>query len=115
MRRTKTKPSGIEEAYAQHAGSLTRFLHRFLDSPEEIEDVLQDAFLKTYEAERQPVTADIVATNRQGGPERVIDVVTQRAPDGFDKLEDVASREELAAIVAGYSQLAGFTQKDVNR
>ena len=53
MRRTKTKPSGIEEAYAQHAGSLTRFLHRFLDSPEEIEDVLQDAFLKTYEAERK--------------------------------------------------------------
>jgi len=74
-----------------------------------------EAALKAYEAERQPVTAEIVATNRQGGPERVIDVVTQRAPDGFEKLEDVASQEELASIVAGYSQLAGFTQADVNR
>ena len=73
------------------------------------------AALKAYEAERVPVTTEIVETNRKGGPERVIDVVTQRAPDGFDKLEDVASREELAAIVGGYSQLAGFTREDVNR
>ena len=73
------------------------------------------AALKAYEAERVPVTTEIVETNRKGGPERVIDVVTQRAPDGFEKLEDVASQEELAAIVGGYSQLAGFTQEDVNR
>ena len=51
------------------------------------------AALKAYEAERVPVTTEIVETNRKGGPERVIDVVTQRAPDGFDKLEDVASRK----------------------
>ncbi len=74
-----------------------------------------EAALKAYEAERQPVTAEIVHTNRQGGPERVIDVVTERAPDGFDKLGDVASPQELEAIVKGYSQLAGFTQEDVNR
>ena len=73
------------------------------------------AALKAYEAERVPVTTEIVETNRKGGPERVIDVVTQRAPDGFDKLEDVASQDELAAIVGGYSQLAGFTREDVNR
>ena len=35
--------------------------------------------------------------------------------DGFDNLDDVASPEELKAIVMGYSQLAGFTQEDVNR
>lgn len=87
-----------------------RCLADLLTDADDIEDAL-----KAYEAERQPVTAEIVATNRQGGPERVIDVVTQRAPDGFDKLEDVASQEELASIVAGYSQLAGFTQDDVNR
>ena len=74
-----------------------------------------EAALKAYEAERQPVTAEIVHTNRSGGPERVIDVVTERAPDGFDDLNDVASPEELEAIVKGYSQLAGFTQEDVNR
>lgn len=74
-----------------------------------------EAALKAYEAERQPVTAEIVHTNRSGGPERVIDVVTERAPDGFENLDDVASPEELEAIVKGYSQLAGFTQEDVNR
>ncbi len=71
--------------------------------------------LDVYEAERLPVTSQIVRTNRSGGPERVIDVVNQRAPDGFDKLHDIASAEELEAIVKGYSQLAGFDKKGVNK
>ncbi|MDA9008975.1 flavin-dependent oxidoreductase [Alphaproteobacteria bacterium] len=71
--------------------------------------------LEAYEAERLPVTSQIVRTNRSGGPERVIDVVNQRAPDGFDKLHDVASAEELEDIVKGYSQLAGFDKKGVNK
>ncbi|HEY3232257.1 MAG TPA: FAD-dependent monooxygenase [Roseiflexaceae bacterium] len=36
--------------------------------------------LKAYEAERLSVTAKIVQDNRFGGPERVIDVVEERAP-----------------------------------
>lgn len=59
--------------------------------------------LTAYEADRLPKTADIVRTNRKGGPERVIDLVSERAPDGFDRIEDVASAEELRAIVSGYS------------
>ena len=42
------------------------------------------------------------------GPERVIDLIAQRAPDGFKRLSDVASHEELAGIVKGYAGLAGF-------
>ena len=38
-----------------------------------------------YEHERLPMTAQIVRTNRSGGPEGVIDAVEQRAPNGFDK------------------------------
>jgi 2-polyprenyl-6-methoxyphenol hydroxylase-like FAD-dependent oxidoreductase len=70
--------------------------------------------LKIYESERLPVTSEIVQTNRTGGPERVIDIVNQRAPNGFANLYDVASPEELEAIVRGYSHLAGFDQKQVN-
>jgi len=66
------------------------------------------AALAAYEAERLPKTAAIVASNRIGGPERVIDFAALRAPDGFARIEDVATREELAAIVGGYAQLAGF-------
>lgn len=64
--------------------------------------------LAAYEAERRPKTAEIVHSNRRGGPERVVDVVSERAPDGFTRLEDVIAREELAAIAGGYAQMAGF-------
>ena len=71
--------------------------------------------LRAYEAARLPVTAKIVQDNRCGGPERVIDVVEARAPDGFADLADVASRTELEAIVKGYAKLAGFDHEQVNR
>ncbi len=71
--------------------------------------------LAAYEADRLPKTAEIVRTNRLGGPERVIDLVSERAPGGFDRIEDVASEDELRAIVSGYSQLAGFARDAVNR
>lgn len=65
--------------------------------------------LRQYEAERIPATSAIVRSNRQGGPERVVDVVSERAPDGFDRLEDIISREELIAISKGYAKMAGFS------
>jgi 5-methylphenazine-1-carboxylate 1-monooxygenase len=79
----------------------------------ETEDVV--AALQAYEAARLSVTAQIVRDNRSGGPERVIDVVEERAPNGFARLDEVASRAELEAIVKGYSKLAGFDQTQVNR
>lgn len=71
--------------------------------------------LQAYEAARLSVTAQIVQNNRAGGPERVIDVVEERAPDGFAHLDEVASHAELEAIVKGYSKIAGFDQTQVNR
>lgn len=64
--------------------------------------------LALYEKERLAKTAEIVRLNRSGGPERVVDVVSARAPEGFQRLEDVISREELAAIAGGYAKTAGF-------
>ena len=74
-----------------------------------------EAALKAYEAERLPMTATIVQQNRGGGPERVIDLVEQRAPDGFGRLEDVATHAELEAVVRGYQKTAGFDAQAVNR
>ena len=74
----------------------------------------EDAF-QAYELERLPQTAEIVRLNRLGGPERVIDLVSQRAPDGFERLEDVATFEELRGIVGGYATAAGFDEDAVNR
>jgi 2-polyprenyl-6-methoxyphenol hydroxylase-like FAD-dependent oxidoreductase len=67
-----------------------------------------DALL-AYQADRLPATAAVVASNRVGGPERVIDLIANRAPDGFAQIEDIATEAELAGIVRGYAQLAGFS------
>ena len=64
--------------------------------------------LAAYDAVRRPATAEVVRSNRVGGPERVIDVVATRAPNGFARVQDVATDAELSGIVRGYAQLAGF-------
>ena len=71
--------------------------------------------LAAYDDERRPATAAIVASNRRGGPEGVIDLVEARAPDGFTDLDAVASYVEREAIVRGYATLAGYAQDQVNR
>jgi 5-methylphenazine-1-carboxylate 1-monooxygenase len=65
--------------------------------------------LAAYQADRLPATAAVVQSNRVGGPERVVDLVANRAPKGFNRIEDVATEQELASIVRGYAQLAGFS------
>ncbi len=62
------------------------------------------AALRTYQDERLEPTAEIVRSNRIGGPERVIDAVEARAPDGFDDVENVLSYAEREAIVRGYAR-----------
>lgn len=74
-----------------------------------------EAALRAYDDERRPATAEIVLANRRGGPERVIDVIEARAPDGFSDIERVASREERQAIVRGYASMAGYATDQVNR
>lgn len=71
--------------------------------------------LTAYEADRREATAAIVLANRKGGPERVIDLVEERAPDGFTSLDAVATPDELRAIVGDYQKMAGFTRDQVNR
>jgi 2-polyprenyl-6-methoxyphenol hydroxylase-like FAD-dependent oxidoreductase len=66
------------------------------------------AALWRYEKDRLPKTADIVRTNRIGGPERVIDEVEKRAPGGFTDIETVLSFDRRRQIVGGYASMAGF-------
>jgi 5-methylphenazine-1-carboxylate 1-monooxygenase len=68
-----------------------------------------------YEKQRLPMTADIVASNRRGGPEGVIDAVEQLAPQGFGDIESVLPYEQREAIVRGYAAKAGFAARVVAR
>jgi 2-polyprenyl-6-methoxyphenol hydroxylase-like FAD-dependent oxidoreductase len=69
--------------------------------------------LHRYEAERRPATTEIVLSNRLGGPERVLDLVGSRAPDGFANIRQVVTHDELAAIGLGYARVAGFSREAV--
>lgn len=68
--------------------------------------------LQRYEAERRPATSAIVLANRGNGPDQVLQIVEERAPNGFTRLEDVLSDEERQEVAAGYKRIAGF-DKDV--
>lgn len=71
-----------------------------------------EAALKAYEAERLPRTADIVRANRANGPEQVMQLVEERAPEGYEDLEGVISTSELEETAKQYKLVAGF-DKDV--
>jgi 2-polyprenyl-6-methoxyphenol hydroxylase-like FAD-dependent oxidoreductase len=71
--------------------------------------------LAAYERQRLPMTADIVASNRRGGPEGVIDAVEQLAPQGFTDINAILSYEAREAIVRGYAAKAGFAARVVAR
>lgn len=70
--------------------------------------------LRRYDEERRPVMNEIVLRNRKFGPEASLQLVEERAPNGFDRIEDVISREELNAIAASFSAAAGIDVQAVN-
>jgi 5-methylphenazine-1-carboxylate 1-monooxygenase len=72
------------------------------------------AALNAYEAERRPATTDLVLLNRRNGPEQVMQLVEERAPDGFNEVTDVLSRQELEEIAANYKRVAGFQVEGLN-
>ena len=72
------------------------------------------AALEAYEAERNPATARIVLANRQNGPEKVMQTVQERAPDGFAHIGEVLSPAELEEAAAGYKRIAGFDREVLN-
>jgi hypothetical protein len=72
-----------------------------------------EAALRRYDDLRRPTTAQIVLSNRQHGPERVLDLAEERAPGGFVDIADVFASGELEGIAAAYRQTAGFDLRSV--
>ena len=72
------------------------------------------AALLAYEAERRPATTDLVLLNRKNGPEQVMQLVEERAPNGYDVVTDVLSQQELEDVAANYKRVAGFQVEALN-
>jgi 5-methylphenazine-1-carboxylate 1-monooxygenase len=70
--------------------------------------------LERYEAERLPKTAKIVMINRAQGPDAAMQVVEDRAPNGFKNLDDVVSLTELEQIALNYKKVVGLDLETVN-
>jgi 5-methylphenazine-1-carboxylate 1-monooxygenase len=70
--------------------------------------------LESYEAERRPATSEIVAANRANMAEKFMQLVEDRAPDGFARVDDTMSPDEIAGMMAGYKRLAGFDKDTLN-
>jgi 2-polyprenyl-6-methoxyphenol hydroxylase-like FAD-dependent oxidoreductase len=61
--------------------------------------------LQRYEQRRLPPMARIVESNRRKGIDIMLDIVEQRAPQGFSSLESVLPADELERIVGDYKKL----------
>jgi 2-polyprenyl-6-methoxyphenol hydroxylase-like FAD-dependent oxidoreductase len=73
-----------------------------------------DDALAFYEGERLPKTRELQRVNRAMGPERVMQLARERAPEGFDDIEQVIPRSELEEIASNYKRVAGFEPSVLN-
>ena len=71
--------------------------------------------LKRYEERRLPPMARIVESNRRKGIDIMLDIVHERAPQGFKQLDDVLPPAELDRIVADYKKLAAQDRETLLR
>jgi hypothetical protein len=56
----------------------------------------------------------VVLANREVGPEQCMEIVEERAPDGFDDLDAIISPAELEEISLRYKRTAGFDRDVLN-
>jgi 5-methylphenazine-1-carboxylate 1-monooxygenase len=73
------------------------------------------AALMSYDAIRRPAMNEVILRNRQYGPEIVMQMAEDRAPQGFARIEDVIPRRELEEISESFKRAAGFDPETLNR
>jgi 5-methylphenazine-1-carboxylate 1-monooxygenase len=71
--------------------------------------------LVEYERQRLPVMNEIILKNREFGPSIIMDMVEERAPNGFADIESVIPRVELEEISRSFKISAGFDPETLNR
>jgi 2-polyprenyl-6-methoxyphenol hydroxylase-like FAD-dependent oxidoreductase len=70
------------------------------------------AALGAYEAQRLEATTKIVLTNRSNPPDAILREVFERTRDRpFACIDDVISRDELAAMSDSYKRIAGYSKE----
>ncbi len=73
-----------------------------------------DEALTAYESARRPAMASLLAGTRATGPERVMQLAYERAPQGFADIDEVIPLREREQIAADYKTAAGFLPAILN-
>jgi len=73
-----------------------------------------DTALAGYEQARRPAMTALLAGTRATGPERVMLLAAERAPQGFARIDDVIPRAEREEIANAYKRAAGFDPSILN-
>lgn len=71
--------------------------------------------LEQYQARRLAPMNAMVLRNRQFGPSIIMEMAEERAPNGFNRIEDVIPRSELEEISRSFKADAGFDPEQLNR
>lgn len=72
------------------------------------------AALQVYEDERRSKVNALVLANRGDGPDRILDIVAARAPQGYADIETVMPLHERIAFAQRYKLIAGMDREALN-
>jgi 2-polyprenyl-6-methoxyphenol hydroxylase-like FAD-dependent oxidoreductase len=75
---------------------------------------LNKSALISYENEMRPLTNKITLTNRQAGPDALLQVVEDRCDGKFIEIEDVISKKEMKEHADKYKTVAGINIQRLN-
>ncbi|GAA1963923.1 FAD-dependent oxidoreductase [Agromyces allii] len=108
-------PNGSNGASQAILDARTLAFHLAGAAGEAADDTAIDAALAAYEADRRPATTKLSDMTRQLGPERVMQLAHERAPQGFADIHDVIPEAELRQIADSYKVAAGFHPELLNQ
>ena len=107
-----TKPTPVLQAFQKHQGALRRFISRFVQRTQDIDDVAQEAFMRAYRAEKgrpieQPksflfrIAHNVAITELTKKSHQIIDYIADIDESAVVWLEDSAEEQAMADELIG--------------
>jgi len=75
---------------------------------------INQSTLEAYDLSRREVVNAVVLANRGDGPDKILDIVDARAPDGFNDIETVMPLVERKGFADTYKKIAGMDVTGLN-
>ena len=97
-----SKNTPVDRAFRENIGSLTRFLRQFFDSPADVEDVLQETFLKVFEAEHTTIISSPKAFLFKTAKNLSLNELSKRRTRKTDAVADIDLLSVLISERNGY-------------